>query len=235
MDFDTIRLDLDEILKYLKNSKNQPVIETEMLKHFFSEYDDIINYGLNLDTFKIHFVLYHHLYKLSRKLLFENSDYYIYIKYIYIYLLKLPEKGRCRYFNKELESFCNEKINDTDKDTKYCLFHREIENDKDKKLNFLDISHYYLDFNNYYKMDAEGLDKTMKGLYKYMKSRDIIEESFDVLSLSMDAPYERIHQRFKYLSKIYHPDVSKEKDAEKKYMKISNAFQVLKDYYESLN
>lgn len=236
MDFDNIIIDIDELFFYLKTSPKQPVIETSLMKKFFTDYDDVMSSGVNLNTFKMHFVLYHYLYKLKRKLLIDNNRYFIYVKYIYIYLLKKPEKGQCQYFNEELERFCGEPVVGTqscdNEHQDYCPFHYDMHNSRRNYLDYSDISHYYLDFDNYYKMDEDGLEKTMTGVYKYIRSKDIIEESLDVLSVSIDTPFQRIHERFKYLSKKFHPDINRRDNAEEHYKKINTAYQILKDYFD---
>ncbi len=230
MDFDYIVINLNELFTFLKKQPKYPVVETDILKYFFPQYNEVMYNGLNLDTYKMHFVLYHYLHKLARKLRFEDSDYYIHIKYIYIYLIRKPEKGFCSYYNEELEVFCNEKtsvIND-----KYCEFHHKLEVEKNNKLDYVDISNYYLNFDNYYKVDEDGLEKTLNGIYKYIVSKDLIEQSLEILSLSIDSSFDRIKERFKYLSKKFHPDINKDKDIEERFKKICSAYQVLKDYYD---
>ena len=234
MDFDYIVINIEELFDYLKNSPKQPIIETELLRKFFADYDDVMSSGINLDTFKMHFVLYHYLYKLKRKLQIDNSKHFIYIKYIYVYLIQKPEKDKCQYFNEELEMFCGEPVETTNEGEEaiYCPFHTNIEESRHNYLDYSDISHYYLNFDNYYKMDEDGLEKTMKGVFKYIKSKDIIEESLDVLSVSLNTPFQRIHERFKYLSKKFHPDINRRENAEEHYKKISTAYQILKDYFD---
>lgn len=235
MDFDEkniINIDINEIFNFLIDSNCYPVIETDLLRNFFPDYEEVMLSGISLDTFKMHFVLYHHLFKLARKLILEKNEYFLFIKYIYIYLLKRPEKNKCQFFNEELESFCGEKVYGTNgKNFKYCKYHHDIEKKKKNQLDFIDISHYYLDFNNYYKMNEKELEKTIGGMYRYVKDKDIIEESFDILSVSIDDPFKRIHDRFIYLSKKFHPDVNKETFSEEKYKKISRAYHILKDFF----
>ncbi len=231
MEFDYIVINLDELFAYLKKQTQYPIIETDILRHFFPRYREVMYNGLNLDTYKMHFIMYHYLHKLSRKLIEEKSNYIIHIKYIYIYLLEKPKDGLCQYFNTELETFCKEIVTIEDPSGRYCKFHYKNELDKIDKLDFIDISNYYLNFDNYYKMDEEGLEKTLNGIYKYIQSKDLIEQSLDTLSLSIDTPFERIKERFKYLSKKYHPDRNKGISNDDRFKKISSAYQVLKEYY----
>lgn len=233
MDFDYIVIDLDELLHKIISAKKQPVVETDLLRFFFPDYSEAIASGVYLDTFKMHFVLYHYLHKLRRKLITEKSKYYIHIKYIYIYILKFPEKGLCRFFNEELESFCKESvINNSESDSCYCDFHSNKEKEKSYSIDFSDIGNYYLDFDNYYKMDEDGLEKTLNGVFKYVKSKSKIEESLDILSVNLDTSFDRIHERYIYLSKKYHPDINREANSNEKYSKINSAYQVIKDFFD---
>jgi molecular chaperone DnaJ len=53
--------------------------------------------------------------------------------------------------------------------------------------------------------------------------------------VSIDTPLEQIHQRFKHLSKKFHPDLNKEAFIEEKYKKINNAYQIIRDYLETFS
>ncbi len=232
MDFDHIVIDLDDLFDFLKNSEKQPVVETDLLKAFFPDYDEVMKYGgVNLDTFKMHFVLYHYLYKLSGKLRCENYDYQIYIKYIYIHLLKKPLRGFCQFFNEELEQFCCEKITEKYENENYCDYHIDLEIKSRDKLCHKDISHYYLNFDNYYLMNEDDLNNCMENMYGYLRSKDLVEQSLDTLSLPVNSSFDKIKERFKHLSKKYHPDLNKDEQTEDKFKKINSAYQVLKDYH----
>ncbi|MBU4502037.1 MAG: molecular chaperone DnaJ [Nanoarchaeota archaeon] len=55
------------------------------------------------------------------------------------------------------------------------------------------------------------------------------KDYYETLGVSKDASKEEIKKAYKKLAMKYHPDVSKEKDAEKKFKKISEAYAVLSD------
>lgn len=55
------------------------------------------------------------------------------------------------------------------------------------------------------------------------------KDYFEILGVSKDASEEEIKKAYKKLAKKYHPDVSQEKDAEKKFKEIQEAYSVLGD------
>ena len=55
------------------------------------------------------------------------------------------------------------------------------------------------------------------------------EDYYDILGVGKDATNKEIRKAFKKLALVHHPDKSKEKDAEQKFMKINKAYETLKD------
>lgn len=58
-----------------------------------------------------------------------------------------------------------------------------------------------------------------------MKFRDY----YDIMGLKRDATQDDIKRAYRKLARKYHPDVSKETDAEKKFKEVGEAYEVLKD------
>jgi len=52
---------------------------------------------------------------------------------------------------------------------------------------------------------------------------------YEILGVSKDASDEQIQRAYRKLARKYHPDVSKDKDADKKFKELSEAREVLKD------
>ena len=50
---------------------------------------------------------------------------------------------------------------------------------------------------------------------------------YQILGVSFDAEYAEIKKKYRKLSKKYHPDISKEKNAEQKFKEITKAYEVL--------
>jgi curved DNA-binding protein len=55
------------------------------------------------------------------------------------------------------------------------------------------------------------------------------QDYYKILSLERDATPDQIKQAYRKLARKYHPDVSKEADAEKRFKEIGEAYAVLKD------
>ena len=55
------------------------------------------------------------------------------------------------------------------------------------------------------------------------------QDYYDILGVGRDATNKEIRKAFKKLALVHHPDKSKEKDAEQKFMKINKAYETLKD------
>merc|ERR1739848_477288 len=55
------------------------------------------------------------------------------------------------------------------------------------------------------------------------------ENCYDVLSVQKDASKSEIQRAYRKLARKYHPDVAKDDDAEKKFMQVATAYEVLKD------
>jgi curved DNA-binding protein len=55
------------------------------------------------------------------------------------------------------------------------------------------------------------------------------EDYYEVLGVDRDASKKELQKAFRKLAKKYHPDVSKEDDAEEKFKKVNEAYEVLKD------
>ena len=55
------------------------------------------------------------------------------------------------------------------------------------------------------------------------------KDYYKVLGVDRDATQDDIKRAYRKLARKYHPDVSKEVDAEKKFKEVGEAYEVLKD------
>src|SRR5579862_2450026 len=55
------------------------------------------------------------------------------------------------------------------------------------------------------------------------------KDYYEVMGVARDATEAQIKQAYRKLARKYHPDVSKEKDAEAKFKEVREAYEVLKD------
>jgi curved DNA-binding protein len=55
------------------------------------------------------------------------------------------------------------------------------------------------------------------------------KDYYKILGVERSAPEDAIKKAYRKLARKYHPDVSKEKDAEEKFKEVSEAYEVLKD------
>ncbi|XP_033105250.1 dnaJ homolog subfamily C member 25-like [Anneissia japonica] len=68
-----------------------------------------------------------------------------------------------------------------------------------------------------------GCEALIEGLYCGK------ENCYDVLNVSRDATKGEISKSYRRLARLYHPDKYKGKDGEKKFISISNAYEILKE------
>src|SRR5260221_8237803 len=55
------------------------------------------------------------------------------------------------------------------------------------------------------------------------------KDYYDILGVKRDASADDIKNAYRRLARKYHPDVSKEKDAEEKFKEMAEAYEALKD------
>ena len=61
------------------------------------------------------------------------------------------------------------------------------------------------------------------------------KDYYEILGLKKGAPIEEVKRAYKELAKKYHPDVSKEENAEKKFKEVVEAYSILSDSEKKQN
>jgi hypothetical protein len=221
----------DDLFAFLKQTEN-PTRETELLAEFIPDYQETMRHGSNLDIFKMHFILYHHLYSLAERV--SQGGYVIAIRLIYVYLYPFPEPGRCRYFDEEAHEFCLQPtIQTEDNPHLFCKQHW-IKKEQTRQNGILvapGMKQYYLDKQNYHRMDETRLEKALDNFYLFVGNYNAIQRSLGILNVTFEDSFEVIQKRFRELSLRYHPDRTADCSMLDRYKEISGAYQVLKDYF----
>ncbi len=224
----TLELSEQVLFDFLKQQE-MPVLETTLLRNFFPEDNNRSFRELDLNVVQMHFILYHHLYKLAHSL--NQSNYLLYIYYIYVYLLKKPNPHYCPYFDKSTIRFC---LAGKKSEQKYCHYHHEKELSLSQKhlLVTKGIEEYYLDFENFYNLELEYVEilNRAQKIKKYALISDELEESYQILGLFHGSSLDRVQIKYKVLAKQYHPDLNPSSDANQKFKIITKAYNTLKDF-----
>ncbi len=229
----------EQLLNFLK-TEPQPVPETRLLREFLPESRQALADGVSLELFRYHFILYHHLYKLSEELEASGSEYVLFIRTINVYLLQKPVPGFCRYFNEAGPGFCGVTIENPEKGEQktsgsvdppqYCSFHRNIiEEHRDTgTLDDVGMREYYLNLENMEAADEQTLKMWEEGIFTYAASHKEIDRSLEILGLSADFTLQRLKNRYRYLCKEHHPDTAAGKEASSHdFSTIQHAYKVL--------
>ncbi len=217
------------LFDYLK-SQNMPVLETSLLRRFFTDAKSFREIDFNV--VQMHFILYHNLYKLAHSL--RDSYYLLYINYIYIYLLEKPKNNYCPYFYEGTLSFCFSK---KDKRQRYCSYHLEKEKSLRKKgwLRAKGVEEYYLDFSNFDNLGTEykSIKNKAKKIKKYSLVYGEIKKSYSTLGVRYSDSIDLIKLRYKKLAKEYHPDINQCSKGYYKFVDITKAYHNIKDFLDS--
>jgi len=216
-------LDLQELLEFLRQ-KPTPVMEITLLKRFFPDSKTDVN---SLEFFHSHFNLYHYLYRLQ-ELINQGDEEFLYIRLSSTYLFTVPPEGKCCFFDEEIPAFCRAPVSSDS----LCINHFHLIKHRESEAlpDFQDIRSYYLDEQNYYRMDKEELQRITSGVSQWMASMEEIEESLEVMGLQRNCSLDRIKERYRYLAREYHPDRNDRSD---RFHSISRAYNILRKWKEN--
>jgi len=209
------QIDKDKITQYLF-SMTEPCGESELLRLAFPDIE--ICKCDTLALYQNHFLLFHFLYTLQNQL-FEQSKY-LYIHFMRTIIVDYPSEGNCRFFEESICQFCGASCQNNHP---YCDFHAQKQGDME--LELLSIKHFYLDRNNYYKLNAETADAFISGTWELLRHYDEYINSFKILDLPETSDIQLIKKKFRTLARQYHPDHGAA--SSEKFNEINNAYRLL--------
>lgn len=215
-------MDVADLFTFLLKEE-PPVVETTLLREFFPENADSLRNGSMLELYYKHFTLYHALYSLEMSLM--DTSYFLYIKNIWIYLRVRPDPGFCSYFDEAAGDFCR---NLCESGRQLCTFHNEIERTL-RRNGTMDVEHiryFYLDPANRNRIDEKMLTSMIDTVHGYAQSFKEIDECLQLFGIDLDYSVERLKERYRYLTKKYHPDVND--DSEATFKKITSGYNLLR-------
>jgi hypothetical protein len=193
-----------------------PCYESELLKIAFPGMD--ILHADPLTLYRNHFLLFHYLFLLQDK--YYKKNMYLHIHFMRTYLLAYPERGKCRFYEADPGRFC--RVDNPDGEL-YCDFHRKLVGDTE--LEAMSVKYFYLDWTNYYGLDAETARLFVDGAWEILSNYDDYRKSFVLLDLPETSSVDDIKRKFKQLAKKYHPD--KGAESHEKFVEINRAYRLL--------
>jgi hypothetical protein len=208
-------IDQDKLRSYLRASQ-VPCYESTLLNLAFPEME--ISRAEPLTLYQHHFLLFHVLYRLQDE--FYKEGQYLFVHFMRTILVTYPEDGQCRFFEELLGRFCKVMCRPG---RSYCDFHAKLIGDT--ALEELSIKYFYLDAQNFYKLNAETAKAFIAGTWEILSHYDDYRKSFAILGIPETADLHMIKKRFKHLAKEYHPDRGAQ--SREKFHEINNAYQLL--------
>jgi hypothetical protein len=204
----------DDLVSYL-SSLAKPCYESELLKIVFAN-QDIMEVD-SLTLYQNHFLLFNLLYELQNS--FYEQGKYLHVHFMRTFLFEYPPHGKCKFFNEDVLSFCSET---TMGNSEYCEFHKfQLENEIEQ----LSIKYFYLDRENFYRLDKETAESFINGTWEILMNYDDYKKSFEILELPESSDIETIKKQFKILAKKHHPDHGE--SSHKKFNEINRAYRLL--------
>ena len=209
-----------EQLKHYLCSLEGPCYESSLLHIAFPEME--ISRADPLTLYQNHFLLFHVLYRLQDE--FYKEGQYLFVHFMRTILAPYPEERQCRFFEDLLGRFCQTVCHPGQS---YCKFHANMLGDT--ALEELSIKYFYLDQQNFYKLDAETATAFINGTWEILTHYEAYQRSFEILGLLETSDLNQIKKKFRQLAKQYHPDRGAQ--SREKFQEINNAYQLLVQIY----
>lgn len=203
-------------IRSLLEKSTTPVYESRVLKTAFPDMD--IQKASPLVLYRNHFLLFHLLYQMQDE--YYRQGQYLHIHFMRIFLTPYPDSGRCRYYDENLSGFC---FAPCVPETNYCGFHRE--RIRDTAIAQLSDRFFYLDTDNYDKLNEETASAFLSGAWELLTHWDTYRKSLKVMDLPENPDIRMVKQKFRHLAKLHHPD--KGAQNAKEFKRINNAYRMI--------
>lgn len=218
---------LQELLDSINTDNLKELIESEtcyeskMLKAAFGDINII---GMPaVELYRFHFALFHKLYAMQNEYVKENK--YLHVHFMCTGVFQYPEKDKCAFFDGGSMAFCSQPVA---KDSEHCTQHSEKLGDS--ALESISIKYFYLDKENYEKLDSVSAESLLSGAWEILSSDNSLADSYLTLGLHGHENLATVKMRFRELCKKYHPDQS---DGDNdKFMDVNRAYRFITKWME---
>ncbi|MDN5280612.1 MAG: hypothetical protein PWR01_4577 [Clostridiales bacterium] len=201
-------------------SQTKPCWESDVFASLLPDLDLISAPAIEL--FRFHFVLFHHLFALQKKL-FE-SDKYLHVHFMSINLAKYPEAGLCRHYFADSGTFCSETAHSDG--AGLCSFH--LDPASTGACELLSERYFYLDQANFFSVSEENAEAFIAGAWNLLMNYQDLVQCYEILGLPENTDLKLVKRHFRHLAKKYHPDINPEFSAE--FSRINTAYRRLLGY-----
>jgi len=196
-------------------------MESRMLKAAFGDIDIV---GMPaVELYRLHFALFHKLYSLQNE--YCEKGRYLHVHFMKTELFDYPKKGKCAYFEDSVKGFCREDIQEN---SSHCEHHTEILGDE--ALESLSLKYFYLDAENYKKLDSVTAESLLSGAWEILSGKDSLEDAYLKLGLRGYENDKTVKLRFRELCKIEHPDYG---GCRERFIDINRAYRLITRWQKS--
>lgn len=218
------KINITSFEKFLKNL-HSPISEAELISQLFPDVK-ILQCSPYL-LYRLHFIVFHLLFKFKLKFYYENI--YLHISCLKILSLPYPTPNKCNFFDDFSLQFCNANIthyespNHDITNDNMCYFHRNIVGKN--QIDVLSPFYFYNNYKNFYLISEENAKLFLEGGLKLVKEYEQIVDAYNKLELLPFSSYEKVKAKFRELACKYHPD--KNKGNSKKFIELLDAYNII--------